>query len=203
MTVVKRMTPTSDFLQMTAKERNCEVEEYEDCRTRNLLKKCESLEDGRSCNSSSKIYQDCLETDASKIFNCSVACQGIYADVEWSDEKVIGEKAKKENGEELDKAKLLKLVEEFQENKKRYVRNFKFTADPNSSTFGNYFNTILIKTSLVINFQYDHSIYPICFEGLAHLCFLVQVKSCQLLPSGLFRSSLTLRHLTTLRRTRR
>ena len=135
MTVVKRMTPTSDFLQMSAKDRNCEVEEYEDCRTRNLLKKCKSLADERSCSSS--IYQDCLETDASKIFNCSVACQGIYADVEWSDEKVIGENAKKENGEELDKAKLLKLIEEFQEKKKRYVRNFKFTADPNSSTFGN------------------------------------------------------------------
>ena len=135
MTVVKRMTPTSDFLRMSAMERNCEVEEYEECRTRNLLKQCESLVDGKSC--SSKIYQDCIETHATKIFNCSVACQGIYADVEWSDEKVIGEKVKNENGEELDKAKLLKLVEEYRENKKRHVRNFKFAANPNSSTFGN------------------------------------------------------------------
>ena len=181
MTVVKRMTPTSDFLQMSTKERNCEVEEYEDCRTRNLLKKCESLADGRSC-SSSKIYEDCLETDASKIFNCSVACQGIYADVEWSDEKVVGEEGKKENGEELDKAKLLKLVEEFQEKKKRYVRNFKFTADPNSSTFGNYLNRI---------------------RSFNSYGSFVQAKSYQLLPSGLFRSSLTRRRLTTLRRTRR
>ena len=141
MTVVKRMTPTSDFLRMSPKERNCEVEQYEDCRTRNLLKKCKSLVDRRNC--SNKTYQDCLETNAAETFNCSVSCQGIYADVEWSDEKVIEEKVKKENGEELDRAKLLKLLEEYQENKKQYVRNFKFTANPDSSTFG---NSILIKS---------------------------------------------------------
>ena len=135
MTVVKRMTPTGDFLQMSAKDRNCDVEAYENCRTRKLLKKCKSLVDGGNC--SSEIYQDCLETYATEIFNCSVACKGIYADVEWSDEKVIGEKAKNENGEELDRAKLLKLIEEYQEHKKQYVRNFKFTANPDSSAFGN------------------------------------------------------------------
>ena len=40
MTDVKRMTAKTDFLKMSLKDRNCEVEEYEDCRTRNLLKKC-------------------------------------------------------------------------------------------------------------------------------------------------------------------
>ena len=37
MTVVKRMTAKKDFLKMSL---NCEVESYEDCRTRNLLKEC-------------------------------------------------------------------------------------------------------------------------------------------------------------------
>ena len=40
MTDVKRMTATKDFLKMPSKERNCEVEIYEDCRTRKLLEKC-------------------------------------------------------------------------------------------------------------------------------------------------------------------
>ena len=40
MTVVKRMTAKKDFLKMPLKERNCEVELYEDCRTRKLLEKC-------------------------------------------------------------------------------------------------------------------------------------------------------------------
>ena len=40
MTDVKRMTATKDFLKMSSKERNCEVEIYEDCRTRKLLEKC-------------------------------------------------------------------------------------------------------------------------------------------------------------------
>ena len=40
MTNVKRMTATDDFLKMPLKNRKCEVELYEDCRTRNLLEEC-------------------------------------------------------------------------------------------------------------------------------------------------------------------
>ena len=40
MTAVKRMTSKKDFLKMPLKDRNCEVELYEDCRTRKLLEKC-------------------------------------------------------------------------------------------------------------------------------------------------------------------
>ena len=40
MTVVKRMTAKDDFLKMPLKMRNCEVELYEDCRTRKLLEAC-------------------------------------------------------------------------------------------------------------------------------------------------------------------
>ena len=40
MTDVKRMTAKEDFLKMPLKDRNCEVELYEDCRTRKLLEKC-------------------------------------------------------------------------------------------------------------------------------------------------------------------
>ena len=40
MTVVKKMTATEDFLKMPLEDRNCEVELYEDCRTRKLLEAC-------------------------------------------------------------------------------------------------------------------------------------------------------------------
>ena len=40
MTVVKRMKAKEDFLKMLYKDRNCEVELYEDCRTRKLLEEC-------------------------------------------------------------------------------------------------------------------------------------------------------------------
>ena len=40
MTVVKRMTAKKDFLKMSLKDRNCEVELYEDCRTRKLFEEC-------------------------------------------------------------------------------------------------------------------------------------------------------------------
>ena len=40
MSVVKRMTAKEDFLKMPLNERNCEVELYEDCRTRKLLGEC-------------------------------------------------------------------------------------------------------------------------------------------------------------------
>ena len=40
MTDVKRMTTKEDFLKMELKDRKCEVELYEDCRTRKLFEKC-------------------------------------------------------------------------------------------------------------------------------------------------------------------
>ena len=43
MTAVKRMTTKSDFLKMQLKDRNCEVEEYEDCRTRHLVERCDCV----------------------------------------------------------------------------------------------------------------------------------------------------------------
>ena len=40
MYTVKRMTAKEDFLKMPLKDRNCEVESFEDCRTRKLLEYC-------------------------------------------------------------------------------------------------------------------------------------------------------------------
>ena len=40
MTDVKRMSAKEDFLKMSLEDRKCEVELYEDCRTRRLLEEC-------------------------------------------------------------------------------------------------------------------------------------------------------------------
>ena len=40
MTAVKKMTVSDDFLKMTPEDRKCNVEPYEDCRTRKLLEQC-------------------------------------------------------------------------------------------------------------------------------------------------------------------
>ena len=40
MTGVKKMTTKEDFLKMALEDRNCEVELFEDCKTRKLLKEC-------------------------------------------------------------------------------------------------------------------------------------------------------------------
>ena len=40
MAVVKKMTATEDFLGMPLKDRRCEVESFEDCRTKKLLEAC-------------------------------------------------------------------------------------------------------------------------------------------------------------------
>ena len=61
MTDVKKMTTTSDFLQMPMEKRHCNIEEYEHCKTRNLLKECTSLADGRNCNFK---FQDCIAKNA-------------------------------------------------------------------------------------------------------------------------------------------
>ena len=133
MTDVKKMTTTSDFLQMPMEKRHCNIEEYEHCKTRNLLKECTSLADGRNCNFK---FQDCIVKNAEKTFNCSVSCRGIYADVEFADERVLQVKNGLNQREEVDRAKLMKVIEEYQDNKERYLRNFQFNAYSNSSTFG-------------------------------------------------------------------
>ena len=43
MTVVKNMRATDAFLEMPLAQRNCKVELYEDCRTRQLLRECDCV----------------------------------------------------------------------------------------------------------------------------------------------------------------
>ena len=43
MTLVKKMKAKVDFLNMPLEERDCDVDLYEDCRTKNLIKECNCI----------------------------------------------------------------------------------------------------------------------------------------------------------------
>ena len=107
MTDVKRMTAKEDFLKMPFKDKRCEVELYEDCRTRKLLEECNcvpwelsrfqvgfflfvvdissNLQNMAICDAKGR---DCIEENSSKTFNCNTTCVGIYADVLWEGKNI-------------------------------------------------------------------------------------------------------------------
>ena len=119
MTDVKRMTAKEDFLKMPLEDRNCEVELYEDCRTRKLFRHCKcvpwemsSFQDGNSQNTNYLFLQhmevcdpkgrDCIEKNSAETFNCSTTCVGMNADV-WA-EKTIEEEFDNEDSEVVKEA---------------------------------------------------------------------------------------------------
>ena len=102
MSVVKRMTVTNAFLRMPMKDRKCQLELYEECRTKALLKECNcvpleminvevnlsffsfsvhSNQAGDICTSEGR---NCIEKNAKQSFGCSTNCEGIYTDVQKS-----------------------------------------------------------------------------------------------------------------------
>ena len=108
------MTATEDFLKMPLKEKKCEEELYEDCRTRKLFEECNCipwelrgfqvevprvdisisvcpLQDMAICDTNGR---DCMERNSVMTFDCNNTCVGIYADVEWVKEDIEKEMSK-------------------------------------------------------------------------------------------------------------
>ena len=145
MSVVKKMTAKNDFLKMPLKDRQCEVESYEDCRTRKLLEECKCvpweqpghqvkttnadeicnknyfLQDLEKCSPTGR---DCIERNSAETFNCSVNCKGFYADVQWVEERTADEGRKRD--EEMDKQKYLTLLSEYKDFKRSIVQHYSF-----------------------------------------------------------------------------
>ena len=92
--------------------------------------------------------QVCIEGAIGQDFNCSVSCEGIYADVQWlgvsdgEEKKKAGHQWTMLNGkmekdeEELNKKKILALVNEYNAFKKRNVRHFGFNAEAIEQSYG-------------------------------------------------------------------
>ena len=94
--------------------------------------------------------RSCIEKHASQDFNCSVACEGIFVDIQWEEEdKLISEmrsanyveeaKGKMEKkGELLNKRKFAKLINDYVAFKKKYVRHFRYSAEAKSTNYGKF-----------------------------------------------------------------
>ena len=92
--------------------------------------------------------RSCIEQWASQSFNCSVACDGIFVDIEWEEDDVLSEGGgltndkKKINGKGKGKGDLLnremfaKLVEEYIAFKRNRVQHFRYDADAKSTNYG-------------------------------------------------------------------
>ena len=83
-------------------------------------------------------------------FNCSVSCEGVYADVEWV-EHMVGVGKEKEQAlfwlmgkierkqQEENKKKIRRLIDNYNLFKARTVQHFRFNASLNLSSFGKVF----------------------------------------------------------------
>ena len=79
--------------------------------------------------------RDCIEENFTLTFNCSVNCEGIYADVQWMGEKVERKIGKR--GVEQDKKKYRRLITEYNHFKENIVQHFRFN-DTAGSNFGKF-----------------------------------------------------------------
>ena len=85
--------------------------------------------------------RDCIERHSTLDFNCSVTCEGIFADtvhlaVDTTEEKARGSFG--QNGAELDNKKFKKLVSEYKNFKKKNCRHFRFNSAANATKFGKF-----------------------------------------------------------------
>ena len=71
--------------------------------------------------------RDCIEKNLTKTFDCSFACEGVYADIHWKDAGMKNE---------LDKDKYAALSSEYVNFKRDNVKHFAFSSAAHSNMFG-------------------------------------------------------------------
>ena len=87
--------------------------------------------------------RDCLERHSKSTFNCSVNCEGIYADVQAVDEQLeadreVDQDEMKEASKGKDWKKFKTLISEYEMFKRRNVQHFKFNASAYENFFGKF-----------------------------------------------------------------
>ena len=68
--------------------------------------------------------RDCIEKNSAETFNCSMTCEGMYADIYWKDGKMKNE---------MDKEKYAELSSEYVNFKRENVKHFEFSSAPSYS----------------------------------------------------------------------
>ena len=154
MTDVKRMTAKSDFLSMSYKDRQCEVELFQDCKTKKLFKECNCVpwevplgedlkydlpQDVRVCSPKGRA---CIAEKSVLSFNCSQTCDGVHANIERIMEQTVSlEPDDEKDTKKVEKGNykyLSRLIKEYKEFKKRSVSNFNFRRDAFYGEFRKY-----------------------------------------------------------------
>ena len=74
----------------------------------------------------SPIQRICIEENAAHTFNCSVNCAGIYADVQWAEERITDEGSTGKKGQASQKKKYMSLVSEYKHFKEGVLQHFNF-----------------------------------------------------------------------------
>ena len=161
MTSVKRMTALTAFLEMPYEHRGCNVELFQDCRTRKLLEACDCIpwevspsigtykeyyrlrEDMKGCSPKGR---DCIEAKSTQNFNCSVTCEGIHADVELVEDEVLsgleGRAGNLNTGYDMESGKsnnlehFSSMIDEYRSLKTTLFSSFNFKAIANLTQFG-------------------------------------------------------------------
>ena len=82
------------------------------------------MQDMKKCTPEDR---DCIENNSAETFNCSMTCEGMYAD--------IGRKTA-EMKNEMDKEKYSELSSEYRNFKREYVKHFEFSSAAPSNMFG-------------------------------------------------------------------
>ena len=171
MTSLKKMTGTDSFLKQTNEEKKCRIETVEDCQARSFIdrvqEKCGCVPWALSTILGTKVRQQqlffslqfpiqdvqfcspidyvCYTEVVEETFDCGVSCTGLYADVVFTEDKILNAKTPfsvpvvnaygkirtftiRNSGAEQGKErqKLLLLLQKYTEYKNSFVKQNKF-----------------------------------------------------------------------------
>ena len=154
MTAVKRMTATNAFLNMPFKHRGCNLELFQECKTRRILEKCKCVpaELQASVGRDPKEYMRCTPKGRDCIqkiklredFNCSATCEGLHAVVLFDTDPLnkmisrgqLDNALEANNGNSKVFKYASKPIKEYRAFKKNMVRSFNFEPTSQQTHFG-------------------------------------------------------------------
>ena len=92
--------------------------------------------------------RSCIEDWSKDGFNCSVACEGIYVDIQWEEENLLFEETKEttnkskdhvqRKGDILNGKTFARMIKEYAAFRKQYVRHFRYDPRAEFDNFGEF-----------------------------------------------------------------
>ena len=104
--------------------------------------------------------RNCIEKHSTLVFNCSLTCEGIFADTLHLGLDKVERNMKdsfSKNGAELDEKKFEKLVSEYKNFKKENCQHFRFNSEANLTLFGELLVIIIISSVFGFSKPYETS----------------------------------------------